>query len=54
MVFDSISFNIDEVLSINSSTNVLVFGDFNLRYKDWLAYTSGTDRSIELCHNFFV
>ena len=26
-VFDSISANIDEVLSINSSTNVFVFGD---------------------------
>ena len=27
-VFDAISYNIDEVLSINSSTNVVVFGDF--------------------------
>ena len=28
MVFDSISSNIDEVLSINPSANVFVFGDF--------------------------
>ena len=27
MVFDSISYNIDEVLSINPSANVFVFGD---------------------------
>ena len=29
-VFDSISSNIDEVLSINPSANVLVFADFNI------------------------
>ena len=29
-VFDSISSNIDEVLSINWSANVFVFGDFNV------------------------
>ena len=29
-VFDSISSNIDEVLSINPSANVFVFGDFNV------------------------
>ena len=29
-VFDSISSNIDEVLSIDHSTNVFVFGDFNV------------------------
>ena len=28
-VFDSISSNIDEVLSVNPSANVFVFGDFN-------------------------
>ena len=37
MVFDSISSNIDEVLSINPSVNVIVFGDFNGHYKG-LAY----------------
>ena len=42
-VFDSISSNIDEVLSINPSANVFVFGDFNVHHKDWLTYSSGTD-----------
>ena len=41
-VFDSISSNIDEVLSINPSA-VFVFGDFNVHHKDWLTYSGGTD-----------
>ena len=36
-VFDSISSIIDEVLSINPSVNVVVFGDLNVHHKDWLA-----------------
>ena len=51
-VFDSISSSIDEVLSINPCANVFVFGDFNIHHKDWLTYSSGTDRSGELCYNF--
>ena len=47
-VFDSISSNIDEVLSINPSANVFVLGDFNVNHKDWLTYSGGTDRSGEL------
>ena len=35
-VFYSISSNIDEVLLINPSANVFVFGDFNVHHKDWL------------------
>ena len=54
MVFYSISSNIDEVLSINISANVFVFGDFNIYHKDWLAYSGGTDRSGELCYNFSI
>ena len=54
MVFDSILFNIDEVLSISSSANVFVFGDFNIHHKDWLTYSSGTDRPGELCYNFSI
>ena len=50
-VFDSISSNIDEVLSINPSANVFVFGDFNVHHKDWLAYSGGTDRPGDLCYN---
>ena len=41
--FDSISSNIDEVLSINPSANVFVFGDFNVHHKDWLTYSDKTD-----------
>ena len=36
-VFDSISSNIEEVLSINPSANVFVIGDFNVHHKDWLS-----------------
>ena len=52
-VFDSISSNIDEVLSINPSA-VFVFEDFNVHHKDWLTYSSGADRPGELCYNFSI
>ena len=42
-VFDSISSNIDEVLSINPSANVFYFGDFNVYHKDCLTYSGETD-----------
>ena len=42
-VFDFISSNIDEVLSINPSTDVFVFGHFNIHHKDWVTYSGGTD-----------
>ena len=47
-IFYSVSSNIDEVLSINPSTNVAVFGDFNVHHKDWLTYSGGTDQPAEL------
>ena len=53
MVFDSISSNIDEVLSINPSA-VFVFVDFKVHHKDWLTYSSGTDRLGELCYKFSI
>ena len=53
-VFDSISSNIDEVLSINPSANVFVFGDFNVHHKDWLTHSGGTDRPGELYYNFSI
>ena len=53
-VFDSISSNIDEVLSIYPSANVFVFGDFNVHHKDWLAYSGGTDTAGELCYSFSI
>ena len=54
MVSDSISPNIDGVLSINSSANVFVFGDFNIHHRHWLTYYGGTDRPGELCYNFSI
>ena len=53
-VFDSVSSNIDEVLLINPSANVFVFGDFNVHHQDWLTYSGGTDRPGELCYNFSI
>ena len=53
-VFDSISSNIDEVLSINPSANVFVFGDFNVHHKDWLTYSGGTDQPGEFYYNFSI
>ena len=54
MVFYYISSKIDEVLSINPSANVFVFGDFNVHHKDWLTYSGGTDRPGELYYNFSI
>ena len=51
-VFDSISSNIDVIVSINSSANLSVFGDFNAHHKDWLTYSGGTNKPGELCYNF--
>ena len=53
-LFGSISSNIDEVLSINPSTNVFVFGDVNVHHKDWLAYSGGSNTPGELCYNFSI
>ena len=51
-IFDSILSNIDEVLSINPSANVFLFGDFTIHHTDWLTYSGGTDQPGELCCNF--
>ena len=47
-VFDSISSNIDEVLSINPSrsTDEVLLINFNVHHKDWLTYSGGTDRLV--------
>ena len=47
-VFDSISSNTGEALSINPSANVFVFGGFNVHHKDWLTYSVGTGRPGQL------
>ena len=51
-VFDSISSNIDEILSINLSANLFVFGHFKVHNKDWLTYSGRNDRPGELFFNF--
>ena len=53
MVFYSISSNIDEVHSINSSANVFVFGDFNIDHKYLLTDSVGTDY-LEHYYNFSI
>ena len=53
-VFYSISSNIYEVLSINPSANVFVFGDFNVHHMNWFNYSGRTDRPGELCYNFSI
>ena len=42
------------MLLINQYANVFVFGDFNIRQKDWLTYTGRNDRPGELCRNFYI
>ena len=53
-VFDSVSSNIDEVLSINPSANAFVSWDFNVHHMDWLTYSGRTDWPGELCYNFSI
>ena len=53
-VFDFISCNIDEALSINPSANVFVFGYFNAHHKNLPTYSGETDRRDELYYNFSI
>ena len=53
-VFGSFSSNMDEVLSINPSADVFVFGDFYFHHGDWLICSGGTDQPGELCYNFSI
>ena len=53
-VIDFTSSNIDEVLLINPSATVFVFGNFKIHNKDWLTNWGGTDRPGQLCYNFSV
>ena len=52
--FVGVYFFLDEVLSIISSVNEFVFGDFNDHHKGWPTYSGGTDRLGELCYNFLI
>ena len=47
MVFDSVSSNIDQVLFINPSATVFVFGDFAIHHTCWLPYSGGTDKLVK-------
>ena len=51
MVFDVISSDIDEVLSMNPSANVFVLGECKVHFKVWLSYYGETDKPGELCYN---
>ena len=46
--FYIISWNIEEVPSINPSANVFVFGDFKVHHRDCLTYFVGIGRLCEL------
>ena len=52
--FYSVSSNIDDVFSTNSSANVFVFGDFDIHDKDSLSYSSRNDKPGELCYDFLL
>ena len=39
--FFIVSSKVDEVLLINLSANVFVFGNFNIQHKDWITYSGG-------------
>ena len=43
-------------MRFSRSTHLLMFLslDFNVDHKDWLTYSSGTDRPGELCYNFSI
>ena len=54
LVFDSVSSNVDEILLINPSASVSVFGDLNVHHKDWLTYSGRTERPGKLFYNFSI
>ena len=53
-VFDAISSNIHQFVSIKPSANVFFFEDVNVHHKDWLNYPGGTDKPGEFCYNFSI
>ena len=44
----------DEVLLINSSANMFVFGEFNFHHNNCLTYSGRTDRPGGLCYNISI
>ena len=53
-VFNAISSNIDEVLSVIPPATVFISGDFTIHHENWLIYSGGIDRHGELCCNFSI
>ena len=53
-LFDAISSNKEEVLPINPSANVFVFGDFNAHHKYRLTYSGKTDTPGDLSYNLSI
>ena len=53
-VFDGVSSNTEKVLPMNLSASTFVFVYFNVHFKEWLIFSSGTDRPGELCYIFFI
>ena len=51
-MFDTISSNINKVLSINPFANMFVFRDFNVLHKECPIYSGGADRAGKLCSNY--
>ena len=47
----TVSSNMDQVLSVNPSANLFVFGDFSIHHNEWLIYSGRTTRLDELCYN---
>ena len=42
-------------VSLNQPSGIVfVFGDFNIHHKDWLTYSGGTDRPVQLCYSFSI
>ena len=52
-VFDSVSSNIENVLPTNPTVNKFVFVYSNIQHKDWITFSSRTDRPVDLCYIFF-
>lgn len=44
-VFDAVSSNTGKALSVNLSSRVFVFAYFNIHLKEWLTFSSRTDRT---------
>ena len=51
-VFDVSSWNIDEFVSIKSSVNLFIFGDFKPYLRDWLTFSGETNDLVNSVNSF--